>query len=54
MGNKPEFQVDGLVDEINERSACAPPAAEMVASVEPVVISELGGESRREIEMAGK
>ncbi|KAK6601771.1 hypothetical protein H4I96_07112 [Botrytis cinerea] len=42
MGNKPEFQVDGLVDEINERSACAPPAAEMVASVEPVVISELG------------
>ncbi|ATZ54524.1 hypothetical protein BCIN_10g05210 [Botrytis cinerea B05.10] len=54
MGNKPEFQVDGLVDEINERSACAPPAAEMVASVEPVVISELGGESRREIEMAGE
>ncbi|KAF7948298.1 uncharacterized protein EAE97_003709 [Botrytis byssoidea] len=53
MGNKPECQVNGVVDDISERPACAPPVAEMVSPVEPVVISELGGESRREAEMSG-
>ncbi|TGO11305.1 hypothetical protein BTUL_0113g00350 [Botrytis tulipae] len=55
MGNKPECQVNGVVDDISERPACAPPVAEMVSPVEPVepvVISELGGESRREAEMS--
>ncbi|KAF5873708.1 uncharacterized protein Bfra_005172 [Botrytis fragariae] len=54
MVNKPDCQVDGVVDEISERPACAPLVTEMVAPVEPVVISELGGESRRETEMAGE
>ncbi|TGO30467.1 hypothetical protein BPAE_0005g00630 [Botrytis paeoniae] len=54
MGNKPDCQVDGVVDDISERPACAPPVAEMMAPVEPIVISELGGESQREIEIAGE
>ncbi|KAF7901909.1 uncharacterized protein EAF01_007207 [Botrytis porri] len=53
-GSKPEGQVDGVVDGICERPACVPPVAEMVAPVEPIVISELGGESRGEMEMAGE
>ncbi|KAF7897342.1 hypothetical protein EAF00_005570 [Botryotinia globosa] len=54
MGNKPECQVRGVVDDISERPACATPVAETVSPVEPVVISELGGESRREAEMVGE
>ncbi|KAF7948961.1 hypothetical protein EAE96_008140 [Botrytis aclada] len=54
MGNKPDCQVDGVIGESSEQPACAPPVAEMVATVEPGVISELGGESRRETEMAGE
>ncbi|TGO42485.1 hypothetical protein BHYA_0008g00760 [Botrytis hyacinthi] len=54
MDNKPDCQVGGVADGISEQPACAPPVAEMVSPVEPVVISELGGESRREAEMAGE
>ncbi|KAF7930923.1 hypothetical protein EAE99_004173 [Botrytis elliptica] len=54
VSNKPDCQVGRVAAEISKQPACAPPVTEMVAPVETIVISELGGESRREAEMAGE